>query len=319
MNLVFTICSNNYLAQALTLKESLHLSNPDVDFYIGLVDEPLPDIQKDKFNILPVKEIVDLESFNHMAGIYNITELNTAVKPYYFEYFFNKLQATTAVYLDPDIIVFHRFDNLFDLLGQYSVVVTPHYCSPPADTKEPSDRSILMTGVYNLGFIAFAKTNESLFFINWWKEKLLNHGYATNGLFTDQLWVNFLTCFCSKAFILRDPGYNMANWNLHERQISKKGNEYFVNNSFPLVFFHYSNYKLELPNRLASYNNRFLLPDRPDIRPLFEYYNEKLMANRIEYFKNITPKFGIIPRTKSNNYFKKIVIRILNKIIAILS
>ena len=319
MNLVFTVCSNNYLAQAMTLKQSFKLYNPQVDFYIGLVDEPLPDIQTEKFNILPVKEIVDYESFNHMAGIYNITELSTAVKPHYFEYFFDKLGATKVVYLDPDIVVFHNFESLFNLLDQYSVVVTPHFCSPPDDNKEPTDLAILTTGVYNLGFIAFAKTDEALFFISWWRQKLLNHCFAGKGLFTDQLWVNFVTCFCSKAFVLRDPGYNMANWNLHERQILKKGNEYFVNNSVPLVFFHYSNYKLEIPERLAVYNNRFLMQDRPDVKQLFEYYKEKLVANKIEYYKNITPKFGVALHPQSTNYFKKTTIRVLNKIIRLLS
>lgn len=319
MNLVFTICSNNYLAQALTLKESLQSSNPEINFYIGLVDEPLSEIQKEKLNILPVKEIVDIESFDHMAGIYNITELSTAVKPHFLKHFFNKLGADKVVYLDPDIVVFHKFDKLFNLLDQYSVVVTPHYCSPPNDNKDPSELAILSTGVYNLGFVAFSKTEESLIFINWWKRKLLNHCFTGNGMFTDQLWMNFVTCFCDKAFVLRDPGYNMANWNLHERQISKKENKYYVNNSFPLVFFHYSNYKLEFPEIFASYNNRYMISDRPDVLPVFEYYQIKLAEHEIEYYKNIIPKYGKKIKSETTNYFKKTIIRILNKIIHILS
>lgn len=307
------------MAQALTLKESFQLWNPGVNFYIGLVDIPVTNIELEKLNILPVNEIVDADSFNHMAGIYNITELSTAVKPHFIEHFFNKLGADKVVYLDPDIVVFDRFDDLFNLLDQYSVLVTPHYCSPPSDNRDPTDLAILNTGVYNLGFVSFSKTEESLIFINWWKRKLLDQCFAGNGMFTDQLWMNFVTCFCNKVFVLRNPGYNMANWNLHERQISKKGNKYFVNDNFPLVFFHFSNYKLEFPEIFASYNNRFLISDRPDIHPVLEYYQEELIRHGIEYYRSITPQFGKKVRPETNSYIKKTAIKILNKIIHILS
>jgi hypothetical protein len=38
MTIAFTICSINYLAQARTLGDSLKSTNPDVLFFIGLVD-----------------------------------------------------------------------------------------------------------------------------------------------------------------------------------------------------------------------------------------------------------------------------------------
>ena len=38
MTIAFTICSINYLAQARTLGDSLKATNPDVRFFIGLVD-----------------------------------------------------------------------------------------------------------------------------------------------------------------------------------------------------------------------------------------------------------------------------------------
>ncbi len=38
MKIAFTLCSNNYLAQAKTLGDSLLKYNPDYKFFIGLVD-----------------------------------------------------------------------------------------------------------------------------------------------------------------------------------------------------------------------------------------------------------------------------------------
>ena len=39
MKIIFTICSNNYLAQAKALGDSVLQTNPDYTFFIGLVDE----------------------------------------------------------------------------------------------------------------------------------------------------------------------------------------------------------------------------------------------------------------------------------------
>ena len=38
MTIAFTICSLNYLAQARTLGDSLRRTNPDLQYFVGLVD-----------------------------------------------------------------------------------------------------------------------------------------------------------------------------------------------------------------------------------------------------------------------------------------
>jgi lipopolysaccharide biosynthesis glycosyltransferase len=319
MNIIFTICSNNYLAQAFTLQESLLTHNPDVEFYIGLVDELMPGMSREKQGIIPVKDVVEEQVFNDMTGIYNITELNTAVKPFYLEYFFKEFDANKVMYLDPDIMVFTRFENLWSLLETNSAVVTPHFCTPQIDTKEPSNFSILSTGVYNLGFIAFSRTLESMNFILWWKQMLYNQCYDRNGYFTDQLWVNYITCFCDNVHVLRDMGYNVANWNLHERSLTMRGNVYYVNDKSVLVFFHFSNYSVKFPDRMAWYNNRFKLSERPDVQPVFKHYVERLFDNGYANYSAIKPQYGLISKKISTNRFKLFVIRILNKIIRLLS
>ena len=54
---IFTICSKNYLAQALTLKESIKKHEPSVDFYIFLADLPCDDIKN-----------IDLICITHLHG-----------------------------------------------------------------------------------------------------------------------------------------------------------------------------------------------------------------------------------------------------------
>src|ERR1017187_7472506 len=42
-------------------------------------------------------------------------------------------------------------------------------------------------------------------------------------MFVDQKWINLAPCFFENVKILKQPGCNMAFWNLHERHLSSEG------------------------------------------------------------------------------------------------
>src|SRR5687768_14781862 len=114
--IIFTLCSNNYLAQAKTLGDSVKEFNPEVHFVIGLVDKLHPEIDYsffEPFEIVPFDTIG--YDFSEMINEYNIVEFNTAVKPFYIEFFFKKYssQNLKLCYLDPDIEIFDSFANVF--------------------------------------------------------------------------------------------------------------------------------------------------------------------------------------------------------------
>ena len=211
MTIAFTICSINYLAQARTLGDSLKKTNPDIHFFIGLVDT----LEGIKFESsfapgYPMIEIdkIDIEGFQEMADRYNITELNTAVKPFYFTYFFkNYPQAKNVIYFDPDIIVFQPLTEMLDNLSRHEAVLTPHINTEITDRLMPNELHHLNTGIYNLGFVAFRKSEANLAYIRWWEEKLRYECYIDlcNGLFTDQHWMNFLPVFVDNVHIERSP------------------------------------------------------------------------------------------------------------------
>jgi hypothetical protein len=292
--IVFTLCSNNYLAQAKTLGDSVLLHNPDYHFIIGLVDRKDTAID---YNFFEGFEIIEVEKLSityldELSKKYNIVELNTAVKPHYIDYIAKAKSPATIIYLDPDIIVFNNFLSIEEELNGHDMVLSPHFCSPPKDDLSPSDYDMLRTGVYNLGFLALKNNVETLNFCDWWKIKLKERGQAdlSLGLFTDQIWMHFAPTFVN-AKVSKHLGYNVANWNLHERTINLKDGIFFINNTFRLVFFHFSNYRLNNENSMASYNNRFTLLDRPDAKLLFDLFRERLIENRHDIFINITPYF----------------------------
>jgi hypothetical protein len=316
--LAFTICSANYLAQAIALGDSLIQHNPSYSFVIGLVDEindnnSLP-IQI-AYPLIPIKDI-EIPDFNRFCAQYNITELNTAVKPFYFSYLFDKNEAVqNIVYLDPDIFVYHPFEVLESHLASNQIVLTPHITMPIKDDKYPSETDFLNAGIYNLGFIALKRGSESIKLINWWKNRLYHLCKIDfeNGLFVDQLWLNFATLFFKEVFVLVNPGYNMAYWNLQERSLSKnETGTYLVNGEHPLVFYHFSGYDLHKQYAISKYQNRFSFSDRKDIIPIFDKYHQDVMIRGFDAFTAIPCKYITNSAKKNKSFIKQMVHQLKN-------
>jgi len=286
MTIAFTICSNNYLAHAKTLGDSYLKHHPLDKFVIGLVDRPAANFDyaffKD-FEIIPVDDI-EIKEFPELLEKYNITELNTAVKPSYIHHLFKKYNAAKLLYIDPDILVTSPFEEVISILDSSNIVLTPHLLSPIDDEYAPTDYHTLRGGIFNLGFIGLSNYNKIEPFIKWWHERVIKYGFAdfSKNMFYDQLWVNYVPCFFDSFHILKHPGYNMANWNLHERFIEDNSNNYTVNGEFPLRFFHFSSYKFSNPNVICSYLTRYSFEDRKDLISIFDTYHKYLIKNRVE-------------------------------------
>ncbi len=321
MNVAFTICSNNYLAHAKTLGDSFLKYHPEMKFIIGLVDKYHPDLDYSffaDFEIIPVEEL-QITEFDALHQKYNITELNTAVKPSYLHYIFQKYSAEKVLYIDPDILVTSRFDEVLDTLDTKNIVITPHMCSPIDDAFSPTDYHVLRGGVFNLGFIGLSKYEIIKEFISWWHVRVVKYGYEAigKGMFYDQVWINYVPTFYDNYFILKHLGYNMANWNLHERVFTSSLNEnYQINHNIPLRFFHFSSYKYANPTSICAYLTRFNFENRPDLVAIFSYYQDALTANKIQEISKLKvfyyPNLGMKPKEKSA--VQKIVFRLKSAI-----
>ena len=79
--------------------------------------------------------------------------------------------------------------------------------------------------------------------------------------------------------------------------ISEKNDYYYVNDTFELVFYHFSNYKIDLPNVFASYTNRFTLDDRHDVKNIFKLYRDSLLENNHIFLQKITPHYTTLRNT----------------------
>lgn len=305
----FTICANNYLAHAKTLAISFKRFHPEVEFAIAILDKPDSTIQYDMLGadtIIWVHELFP-DMVNTLKDTYSIAELCTVVKPQLFQYFF-KIGFEAVLYIDPDIKVYSHFDEVISSLENSEVVLTPHICSPTGEVGHPLDKDIMRTGIYNLGFLALKKSEATQLFVKWWDKRVQKYGFhdLKKGYFFDQIWLGFAPAFIDRVHIERHLGYNMANWNLHERHLLSHANGYTVNTTeVPLRFFHFSHFKIEQLPVIASYNENFDLNNRPDIAPVFNEYKEDLLKNGYNTLKQLPYHFGKKPESPKPKSFKK--------------
>ena len=342
MTLAFTICSVNYLAQARTLGNSLRQTNPDVRYVIGLVDKlsvaNLPPDLMPGYDLLEVDQI-GISDFGAMCDRYDITELNTAVKPFYIDFLYNQYpDATEVIYFDPDIIIFQPLTKLIANLHTYSIVLTPHTCSPTPDGERPNDQHHLNTGIFNLGFIGLRRDDTARQFVNWWKDRLVYECRIDlcAGLFVDQQWVNFAPVYYDNVLIEHHPGYNVAYWNLHERIVTTDDiNNWLITNpstnrTEKLQFFHYSGYDPYQPGEISKYQTRFAFAAvtdtgktetrtaRPDVLPLFDLYREQLLLNYNDQYRQYPCVYIKPPVVLRYRRVRKLLNGPLHRLIALL-
>ena len=282
MRIVYTTCSLNHLGQALSLGHSVMEHNKDILFLIGLADKIDGRIERATipFDIVEAHEL-EIDYLDEMCRRYNTIELNCALKPHFGAHFLKiYTDVQELIYFDSDIIVFSSIDRIYHYLDEYSIILTPHSLSSLPAGKMPNDRDFLNAGIYNAGFFAVKRSTEVDSFMNWWKSKLRSEGFMRfcEGMFVDQLWLNLVPLYFGNVMILRDPGCNVAYWNLHERNISESGGVFFVNKQHRLIFFHFSGATAQCleEGQISKYQDRHSFSDRPDIVPVFRHYVEML-------------------------------------------
>jgi len=245
-----------------------------------IVDEPHPrvDYAAQPFETLFAADL-GVPGFENFALRYSILELNTAVKPYLLAHLGEQHGCRRLCYFDPDILVVGELSALYHHLDQAPAVLTPHILEPLEDGFKPGERDLLLSGVYNLGFLGLRLDAQTRSFLGWWQRKL--HGHClhrvADGLFVDQRWMDFAPAFLPDVKILRDPGYNVAYWNLAHRRLRRQDGEWQVGGA-SLRFFHFSGYDCRRPDEISKHQDRYTFADRPDLKALFDEYRRRLEA-----------------------------------------
>lgn len=294
----FTIVAKNYVSYARVLCRSIQDQHPEAAIYVCLSDERDAsfDIGLEGVGVVWA-DMLDLPDFDGFVFRYDVMEFSTAIKPYFFKWLYRHTTARKLIYLDPDIYVVSPLSQVIDRLVQgSSAVLTPHMTAEITDACRPSENDIMRVGVYNLGFLAVGRTEESEKLIDWWARRLEKGAVVDleKGLFTDQKWADLMPCLFDRVAILRDDGYNVAYWNLHSRMISHRDGLWYSNDA-RLAFFHFSGVDPRSPGIFSKHQDRFMIGDIGALRPLYDDYLKALTENGFFELQKVPYGFGRFP------------------------
>jgi hypothetical protein len=240
----FTSFTYAYLSRARVLARTLRHFHPEWTLWALVVDEP-----PDGFNAA-----TGLAVFDRVAGIgdlgierplawlfkHDVVEACTAVKGHMLRRLL-ELGAELVVYLDPDIALFGRLD---ETLAKGSILLTPHQleANTTAAAIRDNEFASLLYGTFNLGFLGVRNDANGRGFADWWAERLHAACYdePEHGLFTDQRYCDLAPALFDGVHVIRDPGCNVASWNLSRRALRFTRDGTLLVNDSPLKFYHFT-------------------------------------------------------------------------------
>lgn len=319
-----TLFDINFLAKGLTLHNSLvKHSTTDWKLYILCLDEETYNLLKklnlEKVSLISLDQIEDSELLIAKNNR-NRTEYCWTLTPSLPLYLLNtKPEIDLITYLDADLFFYSSPEQIFEEFVNNSILLIPHNLPPEKKEKEK------VVGKYNVGMMIFRRDQSGLTCLNWWRLQCNNWCYEVpeEGKLGDQKYLDYFEEKFSNVYILHHPGANLAGWNIknYRGKINKINNAVYVNNK-PLIFFHFSSFKLYnsrstfLPNGPIGAYKYFLFSTEKNL-----IYNEYIKEIFCSYklINEVSPNFtaGLVVRPSLITQIKEIIIPLIREYIAI--
>jgi hypothetical protein len=298
-----TIVTKSHLSYARVLAKTLQEHNPNSKFFVLLADQrdEYFDPENEPFDLITLEELDNQEDIQRMCFYYTPSELCFCLRAWLHEYMFQNSPFEKWIYLDADMIVCHSLNRISDQLDHTSIMLSPHLINidPPQSIDVKAIRrleSYLLRngGIYNGGFLALRRTEESEAFIRYFKDRLRMYGFDNRPMQSgDQFWLTCVPLYFRDVSVLRDPGGNLAYWNLFERNIKQDSSGEIRVNGEPLLFFHFAGFDMNTPHKLTTYALSSELKIVPSsIAKLAKNYRRLLIDNGYEVSSNYPYAFA---------------------------
>ena len=317
---IFTVSARKNFGFVLNLYDSIMANSPGINCFIWYMSDtsqtkhPLAvsdfaeinDIinTKKNFTMVTMEEMASkLDKFESlkMAFMFDLEELQTAIKPFAFRYTFQEFGARSAMFFDSDIWVTNSLKDIQYKLSNRSAVVTPYVLE---EGGKQDHLKILFAGIVNSGFVGLSNTELSANFLLFWCEQVVLYGFVDLKLdmHFDQSWGYAIPTFDhDDYYVIRDNRYNIAHWNLHERGARLHMNDGIphyedpvTKKDVPTVFLHFSGLPLFEAYDMHGIRQqtRFNLDDFPRFGAILETYVANLVAHNCIHYRELPYGYG---------------------------
>lgn len=278
----FTSFNKAYTGQAIVLLNSLRRQYGNSVHVVALLVDELDSGEEDYlhgFDEVLIASELDIPNFRSWIFGLNIIEAATAVKPFGLCHLLEKYEIVT--YMDPDTVVYSRLDEIIESNEVWDITLTPHQTI--AQTEDwiigSTELESLRFGIYNLGFLSVRSTDQGRKIAKWWRDRCYRYCVIEleRGLFTDQKIFDQAPALFSGVRILRHPGYNVATWNISERDTVFDSNKNLTVNGMPLRFCHFTK-----ATHIGAHALDKMMVSSSFFEELFYSYVAQLLSKKIE-------------------------------------
>lgn len=252
---VGTVASTSHLSAARLLAESLHRVHPDVPFHVAVVGD-IPDRHRNAlvgWHLHPL-EALPLPDRQAMLFRYGRGAFMMSLKPSLVRLLLDRGH-DAVLYLDADIQVLGDLSPVLRTVGSHALTLSPHLLGVRHDpARQAVERDLVRLGTYNAGVFGVRRCPEAYAFLGWWEARLRTHCRVAveGGIHLDQRWLDLAPGFVADTHVLRDPGVNVAYWNLPDRTIDRSGGGWRVD-GVPLRLLHLSGFDASDPEQLSRF------------------------------------------------------------------
>ncbi|WP_421830104.1 hypothetical protein [Larkinella sp.] len=283
-----TVCTIRQLPQALALGESLQQQHPGDSFVIGLCDDAshLPTGFHIPDPVVLISELA-IPDLAQLSQQYTPAEMVAACKPLFISHVYkNQLQTDWLVYLDPSVVLYQPLTDLPNRYADATLLLTPHLLKPVTDNAFPDEKYLQNVGLYTSGFLGLKRSAETARFLDWWSHRVPERAFARpcEGMYTDQIWLALTPGLFEGVTIVKNPGWHLGLWNLHERPVTE---------TTPVIFMNYKG--------LVDQEGYFQAQDRvrisafPTIKKWLGDYQTRLRAFDRNGLGSVIPAYGLQP------------------------
>ncbi len=189
----------------------------------------------------------------------------------------------TITYLDADLMFFYNPEPIFQEVGNKSILLTEHRYLPEYDKCKTS-------GIYNVQFMMFRRNQAGLNALNWWRDRCFEWCFDRfeDNKFCDQKYLDDWLNRFTDVHILQHLGAGLAPWNAAKYNITKQDNQVYINEEYPLIFYHF--HVLKLYPWQISYLTNYPLTDQMSDWIYKPYLTE--IYKTYQNLRQIYPKFN---------------------------
>jgi len=251
-----TVAGREFLPRARVLADSLarwHPELPIVLLYTGRAPH-LEGVTSHPFTEVVPIEALGLPDLAQRVFRCSSMELAVSAKELILSLLLDR-GFERALFLDADLLLLARLDDLLAQLENCDLLLTPHHLAPLAGPDRIArEVAVLRAGTINGGVYGVRRGEPARAFLGWWRERMRLRGERRPeaGLHHDQRWLDLGRCFVERVGIVRDPGINVAYWNLPERPIGASDGR-FTAAGCPLRLFHFSGFDPRAPEQLSRH------------------------------------------------------------------